>query len=191
MVSDIREFKDAGVHLQKWIAQKEKMVAVLGPVATEPSQIHNQLEQIKILKEEVGGEEPLYERFIQTGHAILDKCQQDSTDAAHISEKMSVISKGWNQLNSRLGDRDKTLVAVEGMSAEFNETLQSLHDWLEGFTQRVDAVNIQPTNPEEHAMEIQKLQVGRLNLLCMLILSLFSLSCKKNSQKISKLFYVE
>jgi hypothetical protein len=55
MVSDIREFKDAGVHLQKWIAQKDKMVAVLGPVATEPSQIHNQLEQVKVLKEELAG----------------------------------------------------------------------------------------------------------------------------------------
>lgn len=159
MVSDIRDFKDAGVHLQKWIAQKEKMVAVLGPVATEPSQIHNQQEQIKILKEEIAGQEPLYERLIQSGHSILDKCQPDSTDAAHISEKMAVISKGWDQLSSRLGERDKTLIAVEGMSAEFNETLQSLHDWLGDYTDRVDGVNTQPTNPEEHQRQIHRLQV--------------------------------
>ena len=48
IVSDLRTYKDAGVHLQKWIAQKEKMVAVLGPVATEPSMIKNQLEQVKV-----------------------------------------------------------------------------------------------------------------------------------------------
>ena len=48
IVADLRTYKDAGVHLQKWIAQKEKMVAVLGPVATEPSMIRNQLEQVKV-----------------------------------------------------------------------------------------------------------------------------------------------
>ena len=48
IVTDLRTYKDAGVHLQKWIAQKEKMVAVLGPVATEPSMIKNQLEQVKV-----------------------------------------------------------------------------------------------------------------------------------------------
>lgn len=48
IVADLRTYKDAGVHLQKWIAQKEKMVAVLGPVATEPSMIKNQLEQVKV-----------------------------------------------------------------------------------------------------------------------------------------------
>ena len=159
MVTDIREFKDAGVHLQKWIAQKEKMVGVLGPVATEPAHIHNQLEQVKIMKEEVSGQEPLYERFIQAGHAILDKCQPDSTDAAHISEKMAVISKGWDQLSSKLEERDKTLVAVEGMSAEFNETLRSLHDWLNDYTTRVEGVDTQPTNPEMHQRQIQRLQV--------------------------------
>ena len=50
IVADLRTYKDAGVHLQKWIAQKEKMVAVLGPVATEPSMIKNQLEQVKVCK---------------------------------------------------------------------------------------------------------------------------------------------
>lgn len=48
IVNDLRVYKDAGLHLQKWIAQKEKMVAVLGPVATEPSMIKNQLEQVKV-----------------------------------------------------------------------------------------------------------------------------------------------
>ena len=48
IVNDIRIYKDAGVNLQKWIAQKEKMVSVLGPVATDPSMVKNQLEQVKV-----------------------------------------------------------------------------------------------------------------------------------------------
>jgi hypothetical protein len=77
----------------------------------------------------------------------------------HISEKMAVISKCWDQLSSRLGERDKTLIAVEGMSAEFNDTLQTLHDWLNDYSDRVDGVITQPTNPEEHQRQLHRLQV--------------------------------
>lgn len=48
MVKNISAFKDAGVHLQKWIAQKEKMMAVLGPISTEKEMNQNQVEQVKV-----------------------------------------------------------------------------------------------------------------------------------------------
>ena len=48
MVKNISAFKDSGVHLQKWIAQKEKMMAVLGPISTEKEMNQNQVEQVKV-----------------------------------------------------------------------------------------------------------------------------------------------
>lgn len=48
MVKNISAFKDAGVHLQKWIAQKEKMMAVLGPISTGKEMNQNQVEQVKV-----------------------------------------------------------------------------------------------------------------------------------------------
>ncbi|KAH3699002.1 hypothetical protein DPMN_073948, partial [Dreissena polymorpha] len=164
IVSDLRTYKDAGVHLQKWIAQKDKMVAVLGPVATEPSMIKNQLEQVKVLQEEMKGQEPLYDKFIQSGNAVHDKCVPDSQDAAHISEKMTVISKSWEKLGDKLRERESSLNSVEELSQNFSDTLQYLTAWLGDYMTTLDQLPPVASSPEkhkEHLKEIHELESER------------------------------
>lgn len=48
IVNDLQDFKESGDSLGTWLAQKDKMVAVLGPLATESTMIDNQLEQVKV-----------------------------------------------------------------------------------------------------------------------------------------------
>ena len=48
LVEDLKEFRDSHDSLAAWLAQKDKMVTVLGPVATEPAMVNNQLQQVKV-----------------------------------------------------------------------------------------------------------------------------------------------
>ncbi len=48
LVEDLREFGEGHDALSGWLAQKEKMVTVLGPVAAEPAMVNNQLQQVKV-----------------------------------------------------------------------------------------------------------------------------------------------
>ena len=48
VVSDLQDFKDSYAQIQGWLAQKEKMVVVLGPLATEPAMVNNQLQQVQV-----------------------------------------------------------------------------------------------------------------------------------------------
>lgn len=48
VIADLRDFRESGHQLDTWLAQKEKMIAVLGPLAIDPSMIQNQMEQVKV-----------------------------------------------------------------------------------------------------------------------------------------------
>ena len=48
MVADIEKFDDAFTNITQWIAQKDKMVGLLGPMATEPNMVATQREQVKV-----------------------------------------------------------------------------------------------------------------------------------------------
>lgn len=48
MVDDLRDFRECNEQLVGWLAQKEKMVTVLGPMATEPAMVNNQLQQVQV-----------------------------------------------------------------------------------------------------------------------------------------------
>ena len=47
-VGDLRDFREFEEQLTRWFSQKEKLMDVLGPVATEPSLLRSQMEQVKV-----------------------------------------------------------------------------------------------------------------------------------------------
>ena len=48
LVDDLKSFQDSFDQLNTWLAQKDKMLAVLGPVATEPAMVNSQLQQVMV-----------------------------------------------------------------------------------------------------------------------------------------------
>ncbi len=49
------------------------------------------------------GQQPVYERFLETGHAILDKTDAGSADASRVHTKLDAINHDWDKLHTKLG----------------------------------------------------------------------------------------
>ncbi|KAK7099742.1 hypothetical protein V1264_022800 [Littorina saxatilis] len=161
MVSDLRDLREHEEQLMRWLGQKERMLDVLGPVAMEPAMLASQLEQVKVLKEEVAAQEPIYDQFLNCGHAILDRCDPASHDGKAISRKLDSVSKAWNRLQSRIDDRSKSLTSVEGISSEFSGLTRDLANWMSEFNDRLDGlgrVSNQPDIQEEQLQQLQDLE---------------------------------
>ncbi|XP_046365486.2 microtubule-actin cross-linking factor 1, isoforms 1/2/3/5-like isoform X11 [Haliotis rufescens] len=157
MVSHLRSLRENGDLLNKWLTQKEKMLDVLGPVATEPALIQTQLDQVKVLHEEFTSQEPLYDQFIHAGHSILDKCDPESRDAATISRKMDTISKAWEKLQSRLNERQSSLSAMEGIGSEFAQKTSMLQNWGHDFHNRLDSLPPVSPYPEKQSRQADEM----------------------------------
>jgi len=48
LVEELKNFSESYDSLSTWLAQKEKMVSVLGPMATEPAMVNTQLQQVEV-----------------------------------------------------------------------------------------------------------------------------------------------
>ena len=48
LVDNLAKFKETHNNLTAWLAQKDKMVSVLGPLATEPNMVSTQLQQVQV-----------------------------------------------------------------------------------------------------------------------------------------------
>ena len=91
MVADIQKFNDLHDNMTQWLAQKERMIGLLGPMATEPAMVATQLEQVKALKEEVVSQSAKYDSCVQSGLSILDKCDPDSKDAHDLNKNVEQV----------------------------------------------------------------------------------------------------
>lgn len=112
-----------------------------------------------MLEEEVHTEEPTYEVFLQSAHSILDKCEADARDAEHISLKMKDISKGWDQLQTRLRDRSNSLSSVEGLGTEFNDTMKDLQDSVMELNAKVENLGPVSVHPQKHKFQLEEVEV--------------------------------
>ena len=51
-LEDVKDFQDTHDQLSAWLTAKERMMSVLGPIASDPRLVHNQLQQVQVLREE-------------------------------------------------------------------------------------------------------------------------------------------
>ena len=123
---------------------------------------------IQVLQEELRGQEPLYDKFIQAGNAVHDKCIPESKDASHISEKMTVISKSWDRLSGRLQEREKSLVSVEGLSKDFSDAVSQLGNWVADYMTTIDQLQPVSNNPEKHQEHLKEIKASRNLVLTIL-----------------------
>lgn len=51
-LEDGKDFHDTHDQLAAWLIAKDRMMSVLGPIASDPRLVHNQLQQVQVLREE-------------------------------------------------------------------------------------------------------------------------------------------
>lgn len=68
--------------------------------------------------------QPQYERFLETGHAILDKTEHGSPDATRIHAQLDEINHDWDKLHTRLGEREAALTQALDTSSKYYQVLQ-------------------------------------------------------------------
>jgi hypothetical protein len=49
MVDDLKAFEASHCQITSWLAQKDKMLSFLGPMATDPAMIRSQMQQLEVI----------------------------------------------------------------------------------------------------------------------------------------------
>ena len=157
-LDEVKDFHDTHDQLSAWLTAKDRMMSVLGPIASDPRLVHNQLQQVQVLREEFKAHEPQVQYLERLADAILDVAEPNSNDGRKINDKVVVLSAKWSDLLARLEERKQNLDAASGTSRQFYANLGQLQDALQKISDTLEDLAVEKVYPEEILKQLEDLQ---------------------------------
>lgn len=127
---ELDDFHKTRHNLATWFRQKDRMIGVLGPVVTAPSLANNQLQQVRVLQEELDSLRPDLQRLQRTGNSLLLKLPSNAQETAAVKREVEALQEQLQDLAAKLSEREKALLTLMGPSEEFYELINKLSDTL-------------------------------------------------------------
>ena len=128
LLDELKDFHDIHDNLNNWLNSKGKLMGILGPIASDPRLVQNQMSQIQVMKEEFVERQPTKDRFNDIGETVLDVA--GGSDGRSIEGKLDNINRKWDDLLSQLEERERALEAVSGPTRDFLNLSNKLSDNL-------------------------------------------------------------
>lgn len=125
-----KDFLDSYDSLNNWLNSKDRMMTVLGPIASDPRMVQMQAQQVQVLREEFQSQEPKLGDLNDAGDNIISACEPNSMAAKKMNDKLDAINNKWTELIGQLDARDSALNAASNASTGFYDKYNKLHDTL-------------------------------------------------------------
>ena len=95
LLDELKDFHDIHDNLNNWLNSKGKLMNILGPIASDPRLVQNQMSQIQVMKEEFVEKQPNKDRFNDIGETVLDTAGS-SADGRKIEDKLDNVNRKWD-----------------------------------------------------------------------------------------------
>eukprot|EP00090_Calanus_glacialis_P003456 TRINITY_DN1255_c0_g1_i12.p1 TRINITY_DN1255_c0_g1~~TRINITY_DN1255_c0_g1_i12.p1 ORF type:complete len:5152 (+),score=1465.32 TRINITY_DN1255_c0_g1_i12:61-15516(+) len=148
LLDELKDFHDIHDNLNNWLNSKGKLMNILGPIASDPRLVQNQMSQIQVMKEEFVEKQPNKDRFNDIGETILDTAAA-SADGRNIEDKLDNVNRKWDDLLNQLEERERALEAVSGPTRDFLNLSNKLSDNLSKISDDLDDVAVSKADAEQ------------------------------------------
>merc|ERR1719430_1115188 len=148
LLDELKDFHDIHDNLNNWLNSKGKLLQILGPIASDPRLVQNQMSQIQVMKEEFIEKQPNKDRFNDIGETILDTAGA-SADGRKIEDKLDNVNRKWDDLLNQLEERERALEAVSGPTRDFLNLSNKLSDNLSKISDDLDDVAVSKADAEQ------------------------------------------
>jgi hypothetical protein len=129
LLDELKEFQETDSSLNTWLNGKARMMNVLGPIASDPRLVQNQMSQIAVMKEDFNEKLPTRDRYNELGDFLLENTG-DSPDSRKIEDKLDGTNKKWDDLLAALNERERALNDLAGPTNDFLNMTNKLQDNL-------------------------------------------------------------
>ena len=147
LLDELKDFHDIHDNLNNWLNSKGKLMGILGPIASDPRLVQNQMSQIQVMKEEFVERQPTKDRFNDIGETVLDVA--GGSDGRSIEGKLDNINRKWDDLLSQLEERERALEAVSGPTRDFLNLSNKLSDNLSKVSDDLDDIAVSKADAEQ------------------------------------------
>ena len=148
MLDEMKDFHDIHDNLNNWLNSKEKLMNILGPIASDPRLVQNQMSQIQVMKEEFSEKQPNKDRFNDIGENILEAAGS-SSDGRNVEQKLDNVNGKWDALLNELEERERALEAISGPTRDFLNLSNRLSDNLGKVSDDLDDIAVSKGDAEQ------------------------------------------
>ncbi len=144
LLDEMKDFHDLHDSLNNWLNSKGRMLNVLGPIASDPRLVQNQMSQIAVMREDFNEKQPQRDKFNEIGDLLLS----DGPDR-QIEDKLDNVNRKWDDLLAQLEERERALAALSGPAGDFLNLTNKLSDNLGRISDDLDDVATSKADPEQ------------------------------------------
>ncbi|XP_054274796.1 dystonin isoform X14 [Macrosteles quadrilineatus] len=152
LMEDVKDFHDTHDSLSNWLAAKERMMTVLGPISSDSRMVQSQVQQVQVMREEFRTQQPQLTHLTTVGESVLSRAP-----SSDVQGKLTRVTAQWADLLGRLDERLASLGAAADTSREFDAQLVRLRDTLQGISDQLDDIPLD-REPEEQLRKVQMLE---------------------------------
>lgn len=157
-LENMKEFHDNYDNLNTWLNSKDKMLGVLGPIASDPRMVQSQMQQVHVIRDEFRAQKPILDSFNNGGDEILAQTNPNSPDGRKIEDKLATVNQKWNDLLHKLDDRENNLEQASGASTDFFNNLNKLQDNLHKISDDLDDLIADKGDPDEMLKKLEQIE---------------------------------
>ena len=154
---ELKIFDEHFESLNTWLVSKAKMMNVLGPIASDPRLVQNQLSQILVIREDFVEKTSQKEKFTEIGSNV----KKASPNAGkNIDAKLKAVLTKWDELLQQLDDREKALNELFGPTRDFFNLTIKLQDNLSKISEDLDDVISSKVDAEQKIKTLEGIAVN-------------------------------
>ena len=148
LLDELKDFHDIHDSLNNWLNSKGRMINVLGPIASDPRLVQNQMSQLAVMKEEFNEKLPQKDRFNEIGEILIENAG-NTADGRSIDAKLGSTNKKWDDLLAQIEERERALDALAGPTRDFLNLTNKLQDNLGKISDDLDDIATSKADPQQ------------------------------------------
>ncbi|XP_066109026.1 dystonin isoform X8 [Saccopteryx bilineata] len=156
--NNLTQFQTVEAQLRQWLAEKELMVSVLGPLSIDPNMLNTQRQQVQILLQEFDTRKPQYEQLTAAGQGILSRPGEHPAFHGTVKEQLAAVTQKWGSLTGQLSDRCDWIDQAIVKSTQYQSLLRSLSDKLSDLDNKLSSSMAVSTHPDVMNQQLETAQ---------------------------------
>ena len=125
------EFLDKLTSLEDTVSNQE-------PISALHDKVKAQRQENELLKGDVDQQEPVFEKLVKAGEAVLENLE-DEPEREALAEKINTMKDRWEDVKKKVQDRQENLETVEAHAQKYHDDADTLEAVLAAAEKQVEA----------------------------------------------------
>ncbi|XP_041107393.1 dystonin-like [Polyodon spathula] len=153
---NLTQFQTAEAQLKQWLAEKELMMSVLGPLSIDPNMLNAQKQQVQILQNEFDTRKSQYNQLKKSAKGILERPGDLPPSCKILKDQLAAVAEKWENLTGQLSGRSEQIDRAIVKTNEFQNLLKKISENVDALNSKLNSQSSLSTQPDavKHQLEM-------------------------------------